>query len=514
MGCNAWNHPPGCNCGWGGDTGGSFAGVGYKAGYAVPVRHAAVTAPVRTKAVCDGRWQSVGNRGPNAECPVCGQLVYFVQLENGGRVFFDELGPPWPKHPCTDNGHAVFAPPAYVQHHVGSDAFSEWHLLTSRKFGRESGVRTLKGYCLGLNVYVMLTAPDKESPAPRAPLLVKRDGDTGTYLCSYLAERERGRLEPVSERYYPIASLLRMLVWDRAFEGDPWAENSIGWHHSFFWNNVKDGAKFKNASVAEFWFSRAAAHASPEGRNNLAVLLLDRAGDDPSVLSKAWAELMLSALEMTPTAFGHLGRMLKSGYGGLDRTLLGGLLEAVGRQLTFAQYLGDQSDEEEDEEDEEDEETEDESDPVNAQGTGVRYSPLRISAYFHIETARNIAGLSDYLPAWNFFWLSVDGAEPGTEGPEAFHYRRDVPGTLVESLAFDLDRELGLGVTLRDALRMHPRRFLHFFESADMDSMRLSRSPGWRDRVIRKAKEAADRLPETAEEDAAKIISLPRKYPG
>ena len=41
---------------------------------------------------------------PNAKCPVCGAAVFFYQAPNGGRVFFDELGPPWPKHPCTDNG--------------------------------------------------------------------------------------------------------------------------------------------------------------------------------------------------------------------------------------------------------------------------------------------------------------------------------------------------------------------------------------------------------------------------
>jgi hypothetical protein len=40
---------------------------------------------------------------PNAQCPVCGATVYFYQSPYGGRVFFDELGPPWPKHPCTDN---------------------------------------------------------------------------------------------------------------------------------------------------------------------------------------------------------------------------------------------------------------------------------------------------------------------------------------------------------------------------------------------------------------------------
>lgn len=38
---------------------------------------------------------------PNAECPVCGAPVFFYRNEYGSKVFFDELGPPWPKHPCT-----------------------------------------------------------------------------------------------------------------------------------------------------------------------------------------------------------------------------------------------------------------------------------------------------------------------------------------------------------------------------------------------------------------------------
>jgi hypothetical protein len=29
--------------------------------------------------------------------------VFFYQSADGGRVFFDELGPPWPKHRCTDH---------------------------------------------------------------------------------------------------------------------------------------------------------------------------------------------------------------------------------------------------------------------------------------------------------------------------------------------------------------------------------------------------------------------------
>lgn len=38
---------------------------------------------------------------PNARCPVCKEEVFFYRSPNGGSVFFDELGPPWPKHPCT-----------------------------------------------------------------------------------------------------------------------------------------------------------------------------------------------------------------------------------------------------------------------------------------------------------------------------------------------------------------------------------------------------------------------------
>jgi len=45
----------------------------------------------------------VGWISPNARCPICGASVYFYANEHGSRVFFDELGPPWPKHPCTDN---------------------------------------------------------------------------------------------------------------------------------------------------------------------------------------------------------------------------------------------------------------------------------------------------------------------------------------------------------------------------------------------------------------------------
>ena len=47
---------------------------------------------------------------PNALCPVCGEQVYFYQSPFGGRVFFDNLGWPWPKHLCTDNAQSQTGP--------------------------------------------------------------------------------------------------------------------------------------------------------------------------------------------------------------------------------------------------------------------------------------------------------------------------------------------------------------------------------------------------------------------
>lgn len=41
---------------------------------------------------------------PNAQCPVCGESVWYFESAEGGRVFFDTVWPDWEKHPCTDNG--------------------------------------------------------------------------------------------------------------------------------------------------------------------------------------------------------------------------------------------------------------------------------------------------------------------------------------------------------------------------------------------------------------------------
>ena len=89
--CNAWNHPPQCACGWGGE-----GHLGKR-----PAGYANNQSNEWSKYLSFTGVSSYLN--PNARCPVCRAPVFFYQSPEGGRVFFDELGPPWPKHGCTDN---------------------------------------------------------------------------------------------------------------------------------------------------------------------------------------------------------------------------------------------------------------------------------------------------------------------------------------------------------------------------------------------------------------------------
>ena len=93
--CNAWNHSINCHCGWGGE---GHLGRSHGLFGAVGSTLSSYTQWAKEKYSIDCN----GYTSPNARCPVCQDSVYFYQSPEGGRVFFDELGPPWPKHPCTD----------------------------------------------------------------------------------------------------------------------------------------------------------------------------------------------------------------------------------------------------------------------------------------------------------------------------------------------------------------------------------------------------------------------------
>jgi len=85
--CNAYNHPPGCTCGWGGD-GHSGSSYGWQ-GSAPTIANGGTRV-----------WSETNFTRPT-HCPECGADVYFIR-HNGGSVWVDELGWPWPKHACFD----------------------------------------------------------------------------------------------------------------------------------------------------------------------------------------------------------------------------------------------------------------------------------------------------------------------------------------------------------------------------------------------------------------------------
>jgi len=90
-----YNHYPSCTCGWCvnfGRRSGSFTGISAGRASAILCEFGAD----KSRAAC-----FVDH---NARCPVCYEKVFYYQNAHGSRVFFDELGPPWTKHPCTDNG--------------------------------------------------------------------------------------------------------------------------------------------------------------------------------------------------------------------------------------------------------------------------------------------------------------------------------------------------------------------------------------------------------------------------
>ena len=80
MTCNAWNHPANCCCG--------FSGDGSQGGFAGSVFGARPLSEFRRS-----------RRRSTSLCPICGDEVYFIR-HNGGCMWFDDLGHPWPKHPC------------------------------------------------------------------------------------------------------------------------------------------------------------------------------------------------------------------------------------------------------------------------------------------------------------------------------------------------------------------------------------------------------------------------------
>lgn len=166
--CNAFNHSYSCTCGWGGD-GHTGRRIGNYINNAKLPQFKVYSQILKSCTV------------PNARCPVCGIKVFFYSSPSGGRVFFDELGPPWPKHGCTDNGR-----PVVIQNISDSDdlpikTFSgvkgEWQpflCLCVSKVGPQKDILEISGDLNGItkNFYTRVT-----DLTDKYPYFIKESGD-------------------------------------------------------------------------------------------------------------------------------------------------------------------------------------------------------------------------------------------------------------------------------------------------------------------------------------------------
>ena len=191
--CNAWNHSIDCTCGFGGE--GHKGGGGYRGRSSF-----GATPDTYFARPANGLVWRRGNQLeydsftiPNARCPECGALVFFYQSPYGGRVFFDSLGPPWPKHPCTDNWirtgrvKTVNALPTLAQPDAVDFWKSEgWRPLSNVHVEYEDGHNFITAKFVGSAVLITFRMQHSEKPNADGPFFFRLSA-SGVAEISYIS---------------------------------------------------------------------------------------------------------------------------------------------------------------------------------------------------------------------------------------------------------------------------------------------------------------------------------------
>lgn len=278
MSCNAWNHPPHCDCGWGGDTGSVRA-------------YATVASSVNLSWSRSGSIRYASYVNPNAACPVCNARVFFYQSPHGGRVYFDELGPPWPKHPCTNNTYARFydpkpavcaGPPAGAPKWVRDG----WEPIGNLQLQQTAHYTIITGLMLHTGKEARFCLEDTPMLDYRTPMLVRANKELpGLYQVCWLIYDEASR-DIVEKRaviygYYPSEKIVE--YWKLALEGDLEAQHALGMCISFHCMAAIQSKSIANFpliewDVAHHWFEQAAARGHWAASVNLGIMYLNGYG--------------------------------------------------------------------------------------------------------------------------------------------------------------------------------------------------------------------------------------------
>lgn len=195
MPCNAHGHPPDCNCGWGGVFHATRPSLEYGPGY----------------------WsQPSSHTDANAKCPVCGQRVFFYRSPDNGRVFFDALGPPWPKHPCTDARATTKSGYSFTESNTKN---GWWPFLCNEIVQGRQGHGCVLYNTAGKALYVN-TRP--ESFSLDTPVWIKRlDDKRAHYLVSTLRTKNSKTVEVQFEAFKTFMALTELRLHRGAKQSAP-----------------------------------------------------------------------------------------------------------------------------------------------------------------------------------------------------------------------------------------------------------------------------------------------------
>lgn len=338
--CNSWNHPPGCTCGWGGDghrgSGGTGIGRGGALGGSVQISCATANPNVFSSTVGVSALLPHGYMNPNARCPVCNAPVYFFQSESGARVFFDDVGSPWPKHPCTDNPVAkkntVLPCNEPVPKKPGAQ---KWRALKHVSIHHENGILSVRGvatdvgderlfYFVGalalcggydFEKVVLIESTPPFNGVWKAVLL-HRSPDTGLVFRDF-------------SLYLEARDSKDIAAWEGALNGNPVEQNAVGWMLSFGRrkNRVFDDARLYGP-IAKYWFDFSAQQNFWAGHHNLGMVLLDGL-DGARDEQRAFVHLKEAARSLQPVSIKRYARCYRKGAGCVQDAEIADALELL-----------------------------------------------------------------------------------------------------------------------------------------------------------------------------------------
>lgn len=216
---------------------------------------------------------------PNAFCPVCGASVFFYASSFGGRVFFDELGPPWPKHPCTDMTPSSRSESLHrrtVVNAARSFAWqrSGWVPILIEKVDRFSNWSWVTGRRLDTKASFVRAVPWREQLIPGTPAQIIPLDRYGVGRISWIfsMRNEVKHFEDLLLHRTFLAVARERLV--AALDGDPEQALRVSRAAALAWGKVNEQGKqtfppYVSWPIARAWLQRAAEAGSVAARDQL-----------------------------------------------------------------------------------------------------------------------------------------------------------------------------------------------------------------------------------------------------